>query len=127
MLWMLAWPSHNDTFRMSPVGLQRVHRARVPQHVRRYPFPEHRRRSPPRGFDVLRQTMSEAMPAHGEAARVEEQMLVSTGWPEPPASLEAAFYPRYGIIQVEEWHSSDRLHGTVRAPRSAQIRALKWR
>ena len=31
------------------------------------------------------------------------------------------------IIQVEEWHSSDRLHGTVRAPRSAQIRALKWR
>ena len=38
-----------------------------------------------------------------------------------------AFYPRYGIIQVEEWHSSDRLHGTVRAPRSAQIRALKWR
>ena len=31
------------------------------------------------------------------------------------------------IIQVEEWHSSDRLHGTVRAPRSAQIRALKCR
>ena len=31
------------------------------------------------------------------------------------------------IIQVEEWHSSDRFGGTVRAPRSAQIRALKWR
>ena len=37
--------------------------------MRRYSFPDHRRRSPPRGFDVLRQTMSEAMPAHGEAAR----------------------------------------------------------
>ena len=63
-------------------GFQRMHRARVPQDVRRYPFADHRRRSPPRGFDVLRQTMSEAMPAHGEAARVEEQMLASTGCPD---------------------------------------------
>ena len=31
------------------------------------------------------------------------------------------------IIQVEEWHSSDRFGGTVRARESAQIRALKWR
>ena len=72
MLWMLAWPSHSDTFLMSTCGLENVHRATVAKHVRRNAFFHNGRLLFPSGADMLIEDVLESSAGHGPPAGVME-------------------------------------------------------
>ncbi len=74
MLWILAWPSHNATLRMSPRRRERVHRARMTKHVGCDALPKDRRLLRRCRLDVLGQSERKSVAGHRLPVGIEENL-----------------------------------------------------